>query len=385
MPLARFLLPVPIVVWTATACVVPPDGAGDGREAASDPAVPIADVGRSAFPGAPPRHYVSMRARTPPLIDGVIEEAAWGSAPWSEDFVDIEGDIRPRPPLRTRTKLMWDDRYLYIAAELEEPDVWGTLTERDAVIFHDDDFEVFIDPDGDTHQYYELEINALGTVWDLFLVRPYRDGGPAIDSWDIVGLRSAVRVDGTINDARDTDRGWTVELALPWSVLEEAAPGGRPPTAGDVWRINFSRVDWDVTAGPTGYSKLTDPATGEPLPEHNWVWSAQGVIDMHRPEHWGYLQFSEVEVGAGVPRFETPADEAVRMALRAVYYAQREHFDATGEFAADDAGLTLPDSVLAVLPDLSIDRSPAGWTAMAAGASGVTWMIREDGRITRRR
>jgi hypothetical protein len=74
-------------------------------------------------------------------------------------------------------KMVWDDEYLYVAAEMEEPDIWATLTERDSVIFHDNDFEVFIDPDGDTHAYYELEVNALATAWDLMLLKPYRDGG----------------------------------------------------------------------------------------------------------------------------------------------------------------------------------------------------------------
>jgi hypothetical protein len=64
--------------------------------------------------------------------------------------VDIQGvdDLRPR--FRTRVKMLWDDDYFYVAAELEEPDIWGTLKERDSVIFHDNDFELFIDPDGDT-------------------------------------------------------------------------------------------------------------------------------------------------------------------------------------------------------------------------------------------
>jgi len=77
--------------------------------------------------------------------------------------------------------MLWDDTYFYVAAQLEEPDVWATLTQRDTVIFYDNDFEVFIDPDGDTHNYYELEVNAFGTLWDLMLLTPYRDGGPAID------------------------------------------------------------------------------------------------------------------------------------------------------------------------------------------------------------
>ena len=66
--------------------------------------------------------------------------------PWTTDFVDIQGGAKPTPRFRTRAKLLWDDDYLYIAAELEEPHVWATLTQHDSVIFQDPDFEVFIDP-----------------------------------------------------------------------------------------------------------------------------------------------------------------------------------------------------------------------------------------------
>ena len=99
--------------------------------------------------------------------------------------------------------MLWDDTYLYVAALLEEPHVWGTLTKHDSVIFHDNDFEIFIDPDGDNHEYYEIEINALNTEWDLFLKKPYRDGGPAINEWEIPGLKTAVHVDGTLNNPSD--------------------------------------------------------------------------------------------------------------------------------------------------------------------------------------
>ncbi len=254
-------------------------------------------AGQSA--GDTPRSYTCLRVAQPPVIDGALGDAAWQGVPWSEPFVDIEGHTRPAPPLRTRMKLAWDDHHLYVAAILEEPHVWATLTERDAVIFQDDDFEIFIDPDGDRNAYYELEINARGTVWDLFLVRPYRDGGPALHGWDIAGLRSAVAVDGTLNDPSDIDRGWSVELAMPWAALAEAAPGRRGPRGGETWRVNFSRVDWDVTIEDGRYVKRRDPATGKPLAEHNWVWTPQGAIDMHRPEHWGFVTFSDDVAGRG--------------------------------------------------------------------------------------
>ena len=75
------------------------------------------------------------------MIDGKLDDPAWNDAPWTDDFVDIEGDAKPKPRFRTRAKMLWDDQNLYIAAELEEPYVWATLREHDSVIFRDPDFE----------------------------------------------------------------------------------------------------------------------------------------------------------------------------------------------------------------------------------------------------
>ncbi len=177
---------------------------------------------------------------------------------------------------------------------LEEPQVWATLTQHDSVVFHDNDFEVFIDPDGDNHEYYEIEINALNTEWDLFLKKPYRDGGPAVNEWEIPGLKTAVHVSGTLNDPTDSDKFWSVELAIPWKSLAEHAHRHVPPRDGDQWRINFSRVEWRHEIVDGKYRKIPD------LPEDNWVWSPQGKVDMHRPEHWGYIQFSTAMPGHAV-------------------------------------------------------------------------------------
>jgi hypothetical protein len=233
----------------------------------------------------PPNRYTCRRAPTPIRVDGRLDDAAWATAPWTTDFVDIQGDGHPRPRFRTRVKMLWDDRFLYVAAELQEPHVWATLTEHDAVIFHDNDFEVFLNPSGDGRNYFEFEINALNTGWDLFLPKPYREGGTADNSWEIPGLRTAVHVDGTLNDPRDHDRGWTVEIAFPWSAFALRAPVQRP-TPGDEWRINFSRVEWRTGIAAGKYVKL--PAQ----PEDNWVWSPQGLIDMHVPGRWGYVRFA---------------------------------------------------------------------------------------------
>ena len=221
-----------------------------------------------------PLGYECHFTRSAPVIDGRLDDAAWKQASWTSDFVDIEGEAKPRPRFRTRVKMLWDDRYLYIAAEMEEPDVKATLTEHDSVIFHDNDFEVFVKPLPASPSYYEFEINALNTGWDLFLPKPYRMGGKADNSWDIEGLRTAVSVQGTLNQSSDTDRGWTVEIAYPLDAFRSRQHVAAPQE-GTEWRINFSRVEWKA-----GQAK-----------EDNWVWSPQGIIDMHVPERWGYLRF----------------------------------------------------------------------------------------------
>ena len=274
----------------------------------------------------PPRGYVCCRAPSPINIDGRLDKGAWAAVPWTEDFVDIEGDRKPKPRFRTRAKMLWDDQYFYVAAELEEPHVWATLTSHDAVIFRDNDFEVFIDPNGDSHEYYEFEINALNTGWDLFLTKPYKDGGVAITSWEIPGLKKAVHVDGTLNDPRDQDRRWTVELAFPWKVLGEAAHCPAPPRDGEQWRVNFSRVEWKINIVEGKYSKV--PAT----PEDNWVWSPQGFVNMHRPESWGYVQFSTAAAGQATFRPD-PAGPAKHL-LHRVYYAQAAYRHKHGRWGA---------------------------------------------------
>ena len=221
-----------------------------------------------------PLTYNCLRAETPIHIDGNLDDPAWRKAQWTGDFIDIEGAAKPTPRFRTRVKMLWDDKYLYIAAELEEPDVKATLTQHDSVIFHDNDFEVFLKPLPDTPSYYEFEMNALNTGWDLFLPKPYKSGGKPDNSWDIAGLETAVAVQGTLNDSKDKDRGWTLEIAYPLNAFEPRQHVPRPVT-GTEWRINFSRVEWKQ-----GQAR-----------EDNWVWSPQGLIDMHVPERWGYLRF----------------------------------------------------------------------------------------------
>ncbi len=347
-----------------------------------------AAVARGAVPAAAqgtPRSYVCYRTPSTPRLDGSLDDPAWRAAPWSEAFVDIEGSARPAPRFLTRMKMLWDDRYLYVAARLEEPQVWATITQRDAVIFHDNDFELFIDPDGDARNYVELEINALNTVWDLFLAVPYREGGHADTDWNIDGLKTGVRVLGTLNDPADLDSGWTVTLALPWRSLARASGSPRPPAPGSTWRVNFSRVEWQTHVVDGRYEKVPG------LREDNWVWTPQGMIDMHQPEHWGYVEFSPVRADRRPP--EPAAAPAADTAPGAG--AQASPPPVLSGYLADVAGATIayhsphPEAQSALIarvrsdvrsvawitdtvpPSLDADSVEFVWIAGLAGSKGV--------------
>ena len=361
-----FFLPAPHGSWTAVE-----HHALEGQPSADLEALPFA-----------PQRYVSYRAPTPLSIDGKLTEAAWAAAPWSAPFIDIEGENHLQPRFRTRAKMLWDDEYFYVAAEMEEPDLWGTLDERDSVIFRDNDFEVFVDPDGDTHAYYELEVNALGTPWDLLLIKPYRDGGPAVNGWDIAGLRLGIDTRGTLNQPGDRDEGWSVEIAMPWKILKEAAPQNRRPKPGEQWRVNFSRVEWLVDSTAGRYTKRLKPGTKDPLPEANWVWSPQGAIDMHMPERWGYVQFSGTTVGRGTDAFLDDPNERVKWGLRRLYYRQRRLRADTGRHATTLDGLNAADirvGGLAFRP--TMHATALTYQIDAPGFDGATLHINHDGRV----
>lgn len=202
------------------------------------------------------------------------------------DYGDIV-ESGPSPYYHTASKLLYDDTFLYVGALLHDEHVWGTLTEDQSVIFHDNDMELFLDPGGKGEHYYELEINALGTTWQLTLDKPYSKGGAA-ENVKLPGLISAVHVDGALNDPTSSpDRGWGVTIALP--LAEMARFGAAPIVPGEtVWRANFSRVQWRHRvvvdgAGRKKYERV--PPHGTPLPqgsayahpESNWTWCTQTV------------------------------------------------------------------------------------------------------------
>jgi hypothetical protein len=262
--------------------------------------------------------YTCYRAMGPIEIDGRLDEPSWQAAPTSQPFVDI---VTGEPGwFDTRVRLLWDDDYLYFGFTAEETNVWGTLTERDSKIYEENDLEIFI---AGRDAYYEFEINARNVIYEVFWIWKdvHRAGGPywsrpefdpatqrtlVLDGvgghvhprgerwgfldWDCPGLRHAVHVDGTLktfpSDQNDVDRGWSAEIAIPWSSLAALADGrSLPPRDGDSWRMDCSRFQ---KLGRNG--EVLDPCAG-------WTWNVHGHYDSHIPEVFPIITFSDRAVG----------------------------------------------------------------------------------------
>lgn len=260
-------------------------------------------------------HYMCRKIETTITINGDVNKHEWKDAEKFERFVDM---VTGEPGLYdTRSAALWNDENLYMAFCAEEPFVTATQKERDSIIFLENDLEVFIDG-GDC--YYELEVNALNTIYEVFFIwkDAYKKGSrfdvPEFDvhkekamtfggnddraaesfwwgrhprglkwaflDYDMPGLQTAVKVDGKINDPAHIDKGWSLEIAIPWKSMKWLANGrSLPPKEGDIWRIFFGR-----------FQKMT-PSGQEVQPHPAWVMNKHGVYDTHIPECFPYVHF----------------------------------------------------------------------------------------------
>ena len=203
-------------------------------------------------------------------IDGKLEEPAWQKAQLLQDFAVFWQNRKPKTA--TKARLLWDDKYLYFAADMEDSDLYADVKEHNGRTWENDVFELFFKPSRDKLSYYEFQVNALNTQLELFLSSrgsgAYRRFGPTTK----FGMESKVQLRGTLNDWQDADTGWTVEGRIPWSGFQ--VTGGRP-APGAVWKFALCRYDYSK-AHETPELSSTAPLTG---------------MDFHRYEDYGELKF----------------------------------------------------------------------------------------------
>ena len=204
------------------------------------------------------------------VIDGKLEDDAWKTAAATPAFVDVgTGENNTSFPVNGSAKLAWDDANMYIAFKVEDPDVIGGFAKdaKEPHLWTKDTVEVMVDPDGDgdNADYYEIQVNPQNLVFDTQYdnynsPKTEPDGPFGHQEWSS-HLKSAVIVDGTMDKPGDKDKGYTVEMAIPWASFTKAK--SHPPKPGDEWRMNFyamknnGGVAWSPILGQGNFHKAS--------------------------------------------------------------------------------------------------------------------------------
>jgi hypothetical protein len=220
--------------------------------------------------------YICKRTPGPIAIDGMLDEPGWVAA---DRFDLVKTDTNEQPRLPTVVRALWDDTYLYVGFECTDNDIWSNMTEHDAPLWEEEVVEIFLDPAGIGTAYFEMVVNPLNTLTDVFVInlgsrkrvfQPLRE-------WECEGIQHAVSVDGDPQDPESIDHSWSVEFAIPFEQLVTAP--NIPPKNGDTWRGNFYRIEQNNEG------------------DEYTAWSPTGEINYHVPGVFGTIVFSNEVAG----------------------------------------------------------------------------------------
>jgi hypothetical protein len=236
--------------------------------------LPAADV-----PPAPKSSPALPRIVVPKLeagiqVDGNLREAAWTKAAVIQPLYRNDGSGRERE--HTEVRVWYDDEAIYLGWTCQDSDIHGTLTQRDSKLWEEEEVvEFFVAPKTLTH-YFELQWNPVGGIFDAIIENDLDERGMSKafkGDWTFTakGMKSAVKVKGTVGKSDDHDKYWKVEIRLPFSDLNQPTP-----KAGEVWRANFHRYN-----------------RSECLPTELLSWSPTLNPSFHQPSRFGTLEFGK--------------------------------------------------------------------------------------------
>ena len=220
-----------------------------------------------------PKRTVIPKLKGAIKIDAELNEPMWSKAATIGPFVRADGKGAARE--QTMVRAWYDDTALYLGWTCSDTDIQATFTARDSKFWEEEVTEFFITA-GDLARYFELQWNPLGGEFDAIIANTMDERGVSkkIDgdwSYTAKGMKSAVKVKGTVANASDKDELWQVEVRIPFADLEQPTP--KP---GDVWRANFYRFN-----------------RGNNLPVEQLSWSPPMLPGFHQPSRFGYLEFGK--------------------------------------------------------------------------------------------
>ena len=157
----------------------------------------------------------AVRRSGPVVVDGILDEAAWGAASVIADFRQFQPTEGARATQRTEVRILYDDDAIYIGARLYDSlgaqGIRAPLARRDQLL----------DGNGNNGSFNSLTTDKLAIAFDTyhnhideawFEINPAGARGEQFNgdpSWDPIWT-GAAHVDSL---------GWTAEMRIPYSQL----------------------------------------------------------------------------------------------------------------------------------------------------------------------
>lgn len=267
-------------------------GPNDGSNRLRLAQVPIGGKG-PVFRPLPPRPvYVAYKAKKAPVIDGKLDDAIWQKLPSTGPWRYYNNQRQPKH--RTEAKITWDDRYLYLAVNVQDFDMWSTFKKRDDPIYNQEVIEFFVDANRDKKDYVEWQVSPAGVIFDTFFTSHRRPRPVGLKKQYDAGALVKIQRQGTVNNYLDRDKGWTFEARFP---LKKLAYRQRtvniPPKDGDEWLVNFFRLELSRPVRRDDHQSWSPPFT-------------QRSGDFHNLYRFGTLRFSTNTPGSVAKRTKAP-------------------------------------------------------------------------------
>jgi len=201
------------------------------------------------LPGKSRGRAVAARLKTAPRIDGVLDDAEWGNAPW----VEIREIALGKSEAATRVRIGYDDKGVYFGFECGEPLIEEMVVKnygQDGTVWRTECVELFFDPEGNGEKLMHfIAAPSEGTRYDERQgyiddpLHPLVLKKQADASWNPEWAH-AFQIDKAA-------KRWTIEIAIPYSSL-----GVEPPVEGARWRVNLGRERGKSRWDPVKYRKI---------------------------------------------------------------------------------------------------------------------------------
>ncbi len=228
-------------------------------------------VARGVIIGGVDKREAEARFSPSPLkIDGILDEAVWQKAQKLGPFVNYDG--RGIASRKTFVRVAYDDKALYLGFDCEDPDAWTSYSKHDDPIYNEEAVEIFIDADGDLKDYVEIQTAPNNIHFESAFTGRRKNMDTSYDP----KFETAVKIDGTLNKPDDTDKGWVAEWRIPFDQIRGLKT---PPKAGDVWRVNFFRLERVRKNGRVVQNQAS-------------AWSSPRSGDFHNIKRFGWLKFA---------------------------------------------------------------------------------------------